>query len=597
MAVATATPPPVTEGGPILLPEAITVRELGEVLEVSGIEVIKRLMTHGVMANMTQTIAYDTAALVAVDLGFEPTKEVFVAPPVAIAIADEEIEDAPETLKPRPPVVTILGHVDHGKTSLLDTIRKAKVAAGEAGGITQHIGAYQVERNGQPITFIDTPGHAAFTAMRARGAQVTDIAVLVVAGDDGVMPQTIEAIGHAQAAGVPIIIAVNKMDLPGANPDRVKQMLTEHNVIVEDFGGDVVTVPVSATKGTGIDDLLDAIALVAEVAELKANPDRRADAVVVEAELAPNRGPIATLLVKGGTLRLGDAVVAGEISGRIKAMFDDSGAKVTSAGPSMPVVVMGLGAVPEAGERVRVVQNERIAREIVEARKRAREANEQSDHARVNLDTLYNEITAGKLKELIVILKTDVRGSAEAIKSSLERLGTGEVKVKVIYTSTGPVNDRDVMLADASNGIVLAFNAKTDVTAKKLADTANIDIRTYNIIYKLIEDVEKALLGLYEPVYAEVIDGHAEVRQLFKSSRVGGIAGCFVLDGTLRRNSNVRVLRGGAEVGKSRCEGLKRFKDDVREVQAGYECGVVLSSFNTFQENDVIEFFHDERTN
>ncbi len=597
MAVATAAQAPIEAQGPVSLPEALTVKDLGEALNVSGIEVIKRLMTHGVMANMTQTIAFDTAALVAVDLGFEPTKEVFVAPAVALILEEEVIADDPASLKPRPPVVTILGHVDHGKTSLLDTIRKARVAAGEAGGITQHIGAYQVERKGQLITFIDTPGHAAFTAMRARGAQVTDIAVLVVAADDGVMPQTIEAIGHAQAAGVPMIVAINKMDLPGANPDRVKQMLTEHNIIVEDFGGDVVTVPVSATKGTGIEDLLDAITLVAEVAELKANPDRAADAVVVEAEMAANRGPVATILIKGGTMALGDAVVAGEISGRVKAMFDDTGRRVQTAGPSTPVVIMGLEAVPEAGEQVRVVASERVAREIVEARRRKREASEQSDHAHVNLDTLYNEISAGKLKELIVVLKTDVRGSAEAIKGALELLNSEQVKVKVIYASTGPVNDRDVMLTEASNGLILAFNTKVDVTAKKMAEAAHIDIRSYSIIYKLIEDVDKALAGLYEPVYTEVIDGHAEVRQLFKSSRVGAIAGCFVLDGTLRRNSNVRVLRDKADVGRSRCEGLKRFKDDVREVQAGYECGVVLSGFNTFLEGDVIEFVHDERSN
>ncbi|MBK6662614.1 MAG: translation initiation factor IF-2, partial [Thermoflexaceae bacterium] len=407
------------------------------------------------------------------------------------------------------------GHVDHGKTSLLDKIRKTRVAAGEAGGITQHVGAYQVERDGHTITFIDTPGHAAFTAMRARGAQVTDIAVLVVAADDGVMPQTIEAINHALAAGVPIIVAINKMDLPGANPDRVKQQLTEHNLVVEDYGGDVIAVPVSAAKGTGIDNLLESILLVAEVGELKANPNRPGNAVVIEAELDPGRGPIATVLVKNGTLRQGDAVVAGEISGKVKAMFDYRGHRLKEAGPSTPVVIMGIEAVPEAGERVRVVTDEKLARQMVDDRKRKREAAEQRDHAHVNLDTLFNEISAGKLKELIIILKADVRGSVEAIKSSLEQLSTSEVKVKIIHGGTGNVSDSDVMLAEASNGIILAFNVKTEPSAAKRADATGVDIRTYSIIYQLLENIEKALAGMYEPVYNVVIDGHAEVRQLF----------------------------------------------------------------------------------
>ncbi len=592
------TATPVVKARPIGIPAALTVKELGDLLEVSAVEVIKRLMTHGVMAAMNQTIDFETAAIVSVDLGFDPSEAAAEVELVEEETAAEEgIVDDPASLLPRPPVVTILGHVDHGKTSLLDTIRKTKVAAGEAGGITQHVGAYQVEREGSTITFIDTPGHAAFTAMRARGAQVTDIAILVVAADDGVMPQTAEAIGHAQAAGVPIIVAINKMDLPGANPDRVKQQLTEYNVIVEDFGGDVVAVPVSATKGTGIDALLEAISLVAEISELKANPDRAAEAVVVEAELDGSRGPVATLLVKAGTLHQGDAVVVGEISGKVKAMFDHVGARIKDAGPSTPVVVMGLETVPEAGERVRVVRDEREARQIVEARKRRREAREQTEHAHVNLDTLFNEISAGKLKELIIILKTDVRGSAEAIKSSLERLSTSEVKVKTIYSSTGPVSDSDVMLAEASNGIILAFSTKVDPSARKRADATGVDIRSYTIIYQLLEDIDKALQGMYEPVYNQVIDGHAEIRQLFKSSRLGQIAGSFVLDGTLKRNSNVRVQRGGVEVAKARCEGLKRFKDDVREVAAGYECGIVLTNFDDFQVGDVIEFFHEERAN
>ena len=582
------------------IPSALTVKELGDILGISAIEVIKRLMTNGVMASQNQTIDYDTAAVVAVDCDWDPIEDVAedasaASAAAAIEAEEEEAPDDPATLQLRAPIVTVLGHVDHGKTSLLDAIRSAKVAAGEAGGITQHIGAYQIMRNGAPVTFIDTPGHAAFTAMRARGAQVTDVAVLVVAADDGVMPQTIEAINHVRAAGVPIIVAINKIDLPGANPDRIKQQLTEHNILVEEYGGDVVTIPVSATKKIGIEELLDSIALVAEISELKANPNRPAIGVVIEAEMATSRGPVATVLVKNGTLRQGDAIVVGEISGKVKAMFNDRGERMREAGPSVPVMVMGLETVPEAGDRVRVVADERTARNIVEARRREREASEQTAHAHVNLDTLFNEISAGKLKELILILKADVRGSAEAIKSAVERLSNDTVKVKVIHAATGPVSDSDVMLAEASNAIILAFNTKVDASARKRADAQGIDVRNYSIIYQVLEDIEKALVGMYEPVYKEVIDGHAEVRQLFKSSKLGGIAGCFVLDGTLRRGSHVRVVRKGAEIAKTRCEGLKRFQDDVREVATGYECGVVLSNFDKWVEGDVIEFFHEER--
>ena len=593
------TAQPSSKPRSVTIPSALTVKELGDLLGVSAIEVIKRLMTNGVMAALNQSIDFDTAAVVAVDLGFDPVESEAAEQAAAPAVADEleEAPDDPASLKPRPAVVTVLGHVDHGKTSLLDAIRRTKVAAGEAGGITQHIGAYQVERDGRLITFIDTPGHAAFTAMRARGAQVTDIAILVVAADDGVMPQTIEAINHVRAAGVPIIVAINKIDLPAANPDRIKQQLTEHSVVVEDFGGDVVTVPVSAVKGTGLDDLLEAINLVSEISELKANPDKPAVGVVVEAELDSSRGPIATVLVKSGTLSQGDAVVVGEISGRIKAMFDDQGKRVKEAGPSTPVLIMGLTEVPEAGERLRAVQDERIARQIVDVRRRGREAAEQTAHAHVNLDTLFNEISAGKLKELIIILKADVRGSAEAVKGALERLSTSEVKVKIIHAATGPVSDSDVMLAEASNGIILAFNTKTDPSARKRADATGVEVRTYNIIYQLLEDIEKALAGMYEPVYESVVDGHAEVRQVFKSSRLGNIAGSFVLDGTLRRGSMVRILRGKEELAKTRCDGLKRFQDDVREVQTGYECGIVLSGFDKFEVGDVIEFYHEERVN
>ncbi|WP_322817534.1 translation initiation factor IF-2 [Tepidiforma sp.] len=580
----------------VTLPDALTVRELADLLGVSPVDVIKRLMTNGVMANQNQTIDYDTAAIVAVELGFEPEPEAAAeAEPVAALVEPEEEPDDPASLKPRPPVVTILGHVDHGKTSLLDAIRKTRVAAGEAGGITQHIGAYQVERDGHLITFIDTPGHAAFTAMRARGAQVTDIAVLVVAADDGVMPQTVEAINHAKAAGVPIIVAINKVDLPAANPDRVKQQLTEHGIVVEEYGGDTVCVEVSAATGKGIGDLLEAINLVAEISELKANPNRPASAVVIEAELAPSRGPVATVLVQRGTLHQGDAVVVGETSGRVRAMLDDRGQRVKEAGPSTPVVILGLEEVPEAGERLRAVADEKLARQIAEERRRRREAQEQSQHARVNLDTLFNEISAGKLKELIIILKADVRGSAEAIKGALERLSTPEVKLRVIHSATGPVTDSDVMLAEASNGIIIGFNTRVEPGARKRAEAAGVEIRTYSIIYQVLEDVEKALQGMLEPVFETVVDGHAEVRATFKSSRVGQIAGCYVTDGTARRGSLVRVLRGKTVVAKGRCEGLKRFQDDVREVQTGYECGVVVSGFDKFEVGDVIEFYHEER--
>jgi len=580
----------------VRIPDALTVKELADLLRVSPVEVIKRLMTNGVMAGQNQTIDYDTAALVAVELGFEPELEAATEPePGTPLIEPEEEPDDPASLKPRPPVVTILGHVDHGKTSLLDAIRKTRVAAGEAGGITQHIGAYQVERDGQLITFIDTPGHAAFTAMRARGAQVTDIAVLVVAADDGVMPQTVEAINHAKAAGVPIIVAINKIDLPAANPDRVKQQLTEYGIVVEEYGGDTVCVPVSAATGQGIGDLLEAINLVAEISELKANPNRPGSGVVIEAELDPHRGPIATVLVQRGTLRQGDAVVVGETSGKVRAMLDDTGKRVKEAGPSTPVVILGLEDVPEAGDRLRVVADEKVARQIVEERKRQREAQEQTQHARVNLDTLFNEISAGKLKELIIILKTDVRGTAEAIKGALERLSTPEVKIRVIHAATGPVTDNDVMLAEASNGIIIGFNTRVEPGAKKRAEAVGVEIRTYNIIYQLLEDIEKALQGMLEPVYKTVVDGHAEVRAVFKSSRVGQIAGCYVTDGVVRRGSLARVLRGKEEVWKGRCEGLKRFQDDVREVQAGYECGIVISGFDKFQVGDVIEFYHEER--
>ncbi len=579
----------------VTLPEAITVKGLSERLGITPIEAIKRLMTHGVMAAMNDTIDYETAAMVSAELGLDPSPE--AAPgAVATTVRDDE-EEAEGAGAPRPPVVTILGHVDHGKTSLLDAIRETNVVAGEAGGITQHIGAYQIERDGDPITFIDTPGHAAFTAMRARGAQITDIAVVVVAADDGVMPQTVEAIDHVRAADVPMIIAINKTDLPAANPDRVKQQLTEQSVVVEEYGGDVLAVPVSATTGAGIGDLLESIGLLAEIQELTASPERLATGTVVEAELDSRRGPLATVLVRNGTLRQGDALVSGLISGKVKAMFDERGERLEEAGPARPVRIMGLEDVPAAGDAIEVVESERAARRIVEQARRDAEGASGARRGHLTLDTLFHEVSAGNVKELLLILKTDVRGTAEAIRGSLQGLGTGEVKVKVIHSATGPVSESDVMLAGASGAIVLAFNVRTEPSAAAQAEVSGVEIRTYDVIYQLLESVEQALEGMYEPVYERVVDGTAEVRALFRSSRVGQIAGCYVTDGTLRRGDRVRVLRNGEEIADAACDGLRRFQDDVREVQQGFECGVVLERFDAFEEGDLLEFYHQQRVN
>ena len=581
----------------ITIPAVISVQDFSELANVSAVEVIKRLITFGVMASMTQTIDYETAAQVAVDLGLAPVPlEERISPVAAADLTEQLLEDAEEYSVPRPPVVAVLGHVDHGKTSLLDAIRKSDVASGEAGGITQHIGAYEIERGHSTMTFIDTPGHAAFTAMRARGAQVTDIAILVAAADDGVMPQTIEAINHIRAANVPMIVAINKNDLPAANPDRVKQQLTEHEVIVEDFGGDVVAIPVSAKTGEGLDDLLEAIDLVAEISELTADPKRSGVGIVVEAELDTRRGPVATVLVKTGTLRQGDAVVVGETYGKIKAMFDHRGERIKEAPPSTPALIMGLADVPGAGDRLTVAKSERDARQQVEQERRAREAG-ASTGSHVSLDSLFTEMSAGTVKELIIVLKADVRGSAEAIRGSLEGLGTGEVGVRVIHSASGPVTDSDVQLAEASGGLVLAFNVRTDAAAARRGEAAGVEIRTYEIIYGLIEAVEQAMTGMYEPVYETRVDGHAEVRQVFRSSRIGQIAGSYVTDGTLTRSSKVRVMRADEEIADVECTGLKRFKDDVREVQNGFECGITLSGFDNFEENDVLEFYHLERVN
>jgi translation initiation factor IF-2 len=596
---------PAAPAKSVELPRALTVKELAERLKVSPVDIIKELMKNGVMASINQVIDYDTAAIVASDFGFEANEEelgdvaevVVERASVRSAAEDEEPED-PATLVHRPPVVTILGHVDHGKTSLLDAIRQTNVTAGEAGGITQHIGAYQVEVNGQKVTFLDTPGHEAFTAMRARGAQVTDIAVLVIAADDGIMPTTIEALNHARAAGVSIIIAINKIDTEGADPDKVMQQLTQHDVLVEAYGGDIPAVQVSARTKDGIPDLLENILVVAEVLDLKANPDRAAVGAIVEAELTTNRGPVATLLVARGTLHTGDAIIAGEATGKIKAMFDDKGKTVTEAGPSTPVKVLGLHEVPLAGDTFSVVKDERAARSDVEDRKRRRDAVLANQAHQVNLDSLYGEIHRGIIKDLNIILKTDVQGSIDPIRHSLERLSNEEVKVKIIHSGSGAITESDVMLAVASKGIVIGFNAKIDPGAKRIADQEKVEIRLYSIIYNLTEDVEKAIHGMLEPVFGDVIDGHAEVRQIFKISRIGNVAGCYVLDGTLHRNDLVRVRRGNEMLTEgAHVSALRRFTDDVREVQSGYECGISIEGFNDLKEGDVIEFYHRERIN
>lgn len=592
----------VTESKTVELPRALSVKDLADLLKVSAVDIIKELMKNGVMASINQVVDYDTAAIVATDFGFEPHEseaaDVVEAPsePAALVqVLPEEEEEDPALLQKRPPIVTILGHVDHGKTSLLDVIRKTNVTAGEAGGITQHIGAYQIEVKDQVITFLDTPGHEAFTAMRARGAQVTDIAVIVVAADDGVMPQTIEAINHARAAGVPLIIALNKIDVPGADRDRVQQQLTQYDVLVEQFGGDIVSVSVSAKTGEGVEDLLENILLVAEIEDLKANPDRPATGAVIEAELTTTRGPVATLLVQKGTLKLGDVLVAGDGTGKIKAMFDEHGKSVTAAGPATPVKILGMHQVPLAGDTFHTSEDEKAARSEVEDRRRERELALAGEANAVNLDSLFGEISSGKVQELNLILKTDVQGSIEPIKHALEKLSIPTVRVKVIHTGSGTVTESDVMLAVASKGIIIGFNAKPDAGAKKLAGSSNVEIRQYNIIYKAVEDIDLALKGMLEPVYEDVIDGHAEIRQIFKVSRLGNIAGCMVRDGTVLRNDFIRVLRDSEILAETRCANLKRFQDDVREVQTGYECGISLESFNAIEEGDIFEFYHKER--
>jgi translation initiation factor IF-2 len=590
----------------VSIPDKVTVRDLADLLEVSPIEVMKLLISSGVMANINQIIDYDTAAIVATDLGFEIQQElppeVEEAPPPAEPTIPEEVplrdiyaQEAPEDLKARPPVVTVMGHVNHGKTSLLDYIRHSNVVAGEAGGITQHIGAYQVERNGKKITFIDTPGHEAFTAMRARGAQVTDIAVLVVAADDGVMPQTREAIDHARAANVPIVVAINKIDKESAEPERVKKQLADLGLTTEDWGGNTIAVPVSAKEGTGIDTLLEMILLVAEMSDLRANPDRPAMGTVIEGKLDRSRGPTATLLVQNGTLRVGDYVAIGETYGRIRAMFNEAGKRITVVPPSIPVVVLGLSDVPQAGDTFRVVTDEKTARALTEERAEERRAEEQRPVRALSLDDIYAQMQAGTTKELNVILKADVQGALEPVTNSLKELGAEDLRIRIIHQGIGNITESDIALAIASEAIVVGFNVQAEPAARSMAEVEGVQIRYYQVIYKLIEDMEKALKGLLEPVYEEVVLGHAEVRAIFPISKVGKIAGVYVEDGIVKRNAKARVLRDDEEIYDGSITSLKRFTEDANEVAAGLECGIGLDNFHDFEEGDILEVYTKER--
>ena len=568
--------------------KTITVKELAEKLNKPVNDVIKTLIFTGVMAAINQEIDFETAEKVAekyevavYEKEEENTLEEF----------EEETDVEEENLAKRPPIITVMGHVDHGKTSLLDAIRKSKVTSTEAGGITQHIGAYTVEVNGETLTFLDTPGHEAFTAMRARGAQITDVVILVVAADDGIMPQTVEAINHCKAANVPMIVAINKMDREGANPDRVKQELTEHGLVVEDWGGDIIAVPVSAKTRENIDTLLEMVLLTSEMQELKADAGRKAKGTVVEAKLDKGRGAVATLLVQNGTLHMGDSIIVGSTYGRIRAMFDDSGKKIKSAGPSIPVEVLGLSEVPAAGDRFTVVKDEKTARNMAEARKeKIRQESFATSH-RVSLEDLYSQIKEGSVKELSVIVKADVQGSVEAIKASLEKLSTDDVKVRVIHGAVGAISETDITLAAASNAIVIGFNVRPDNNAVAASERDGVEVKTYRVIYDAIEDIKSAMIGMLDPEYKEVVLGTAEIRATYKISNVGTIAGGYVLTGKLVRNAEVRVIREGIVIFESKLASLKRFKDDVKEVNAGYECGFSVEKFNDIKEGDIIEAY------
>ncbi|SKA76493.1 translation initiation factor IF-2 [Clostridium sp. USBA 49] len=582
------------EGNKVIeIGDTITVKELSEKLKKPSTEVIKQLIFTGVMAAINQEIDFNTALKVAEKFNVTLIKK--EEPLIKIDNDDDEsLEDDKDNEK-RPPIVTVMGHVDHGKTSLLDAIRKSRVTETEAGGITQHIGAYTVTINNEKITFLDTPGHEAFTAMRARGAQITDIVILVVAADDGIMPQTVEAINHCKAANVPIIVAINKIDRASANPDKVKQELTEYGLIPEDWGGDTICVPVSAHTKEGIENLLEMVILTAEMQELKGNPKRNAKGTVIEAKLDKGRGPVATLLVQNGTLHVGDSILVGTTYGRIRAMFDDKGKKIKSAGPSIPVEVLGLSEVPIAGDKFNVTKDEKTARDMAEKRKeKQRTEHLQSTH-KVSLEDLYNQMKEGKIKELDIIVKADVQGSIEAIKQSLEKLSTDNIKIRVIHGAVGAITETDVILAAASNAIIIGFNVRPDVNASALAEKENVDIKTYRIIYNAIDDVKAAMMGMLDPEYKEVILGKAEVRVIYKISNVGTIAGCYVIDGKITRNSNVRIIRDGIVIFESTLASLKRFKDDVKEVAAGYECGLSIEKFNDIKEGDIIEAYTMEQ--
>ncbi|MEH7460907.1 translation initiation factor IF-2 [Bacillus thuringiensis] len=577
------TPDKITFSG------TLTVGELAKKLSKEPSEIIKKLFMLGIMATINQDLEKDTIELIASDYGIEVEEEVIVSETEFETFMDEQ--DNEENLKERPAVVTIMGHVDHGKTTLLDSIRNSKVTAGEAGGITQHIGAYQVEVNDKKITFLDTPGHAAFTTMRARGAQVTDITILVVAADDGVMPQTVEAINHAKAAGVPIIVAVNKMDKPSANPDRVMQELTEYELVPEAWGGDTIFVPIAAIKGEGIDNLLEMILLVSEVEEYKANPNRYATGTVIEAQLDKGKGTIATLLVQNGTLRVGDPIVVGTSFGRVRAMVNDIGRRVKVAGPSTPVEITGLNEVPQAGDRFMAFADEKKARQIGESRAQQALVAQRGEKSKLSLEDLFQQIKEGDVKEINLIVKADVQGSVEAMAASLRKIDVEGVKVKIIHTGVGAITESDIILASASNAIVIGFNVRPDVNAKRTAELENVDIRLHRIIYKVIEEIEAAMQGMLDPEFVEKVIGQAEVRQTFKVTKVGTIAGCYVTDGKITRDSGVRIIRDGVVIYEGQLDTLKRFKDDVKEVAQNYECGITIEKYNDLKEGDIIEAY------
>ena len=572
----------------VKIPDEISVGELASRMKKTGAEVVKCLMKNGVMASLSQLIDFDTASFVAEELGCKVEKEVVVT--IEEKLIDDH-QDTEDELQPRAPVVVVMGHVDHGKTSLLDYIRNASVASGEAGGITQHIGAYQVQINGKPITFLDTPGHEAFTSMRARGAMITDIAILVVAAEDGIKPQTVESINHAKAAEIPVIVAINKMDKPDANPERIKQQLTEYGLLAEDWGGDTIVCPISAKTGMGIDNLLEMVALTAEVSELKANPNRAASGAVVEARLDKGRGPVATLLVQNGTLKQGDIIIAGTAVGRVRQMVNDKGAKLTSAGPSVPVEITGLGEVPEAGAHFNAVADERLARELVEQRKEEEKRKANAPISKVSLEDLFSQIQAGEMKTLNIIVKADVMGSVEAVKASLEKISNEEVRVRVIHGAVGAISESDVMLASTSNAIIVGFNVRPDAVARESAARSHVDMRMYRVIYDAIDEIEAAMKGMLAPKFREAVIGHAEVRQTYKVSSVGTVAGCYVTDGKIQRACDVRIVRDGIVVHEGHLASLQRFKDAVKEVASGYECGLSFEKYNDIKLGDIVEAY------